>query len=84
MSSNWAYASSVSVAGLSSEQIILMVGLILPSSFLAETALASRVGASMFFGSWLTVCKVVSSARLDDMSSIWRPDCAVFLLVPVE
>ena len=51
----------MSVAGLSSEEIILMPALILPSSHLAETALASRVAAFTFFGLYVAdaVVKVV-------------------------
>jgi len=55
LSSSFVYTSFEFGAGLSSEQIIRTATLMLPSSILAETALASRVSAFNVLGLWFGV-----------------------------
>jgi len=55
LSTSCAYTLSVFCAGLSSEHMILIAALMSPSSILDETALASRVAASVDLVLWLTI-----------------------------
>jgi len=80
LSTSCAYTPSVFCAGLSSEHTILIAVRMFPSSILAETALASRVAASVDLVLWLTISW---SAVHGSMVRFLMTDARLCLLPPL-
>jgi len=80
LSTSCAYTLSVFCAGLSSEHMILIAARMFPSLILAETALASRVAASVDLVLWLTISW---SAVCGSMVRFLMTDARLCLLPPL-